>query len=130
MFIRIEGSSSVPIYRQIIDQIRDQVASGALKIDEQMPSVRALAAELAVNQNTVLKVYNELCREGVLRMERGSGTFVAETSETKQIEEREWIIASMLAETVEKAKSYRIGPAKMRELLEEQLKKRHLKEQS
>ena len=130
MFIRIEGSSSVPIYRQIIDQIRDQVASGILKADEQMPSVRALAAELAVNQNTVLKVYNELCREGVLRMERGSGTFVAETSETKQIQEREWIIDSMLAETVEKAKSYRIGPGKVRELLEEQLKKRHLKEQS
>ena len=113
MFIRIEGSSSVPIYRQIIDQIRDQVASGILKTDEQMPSVRALAAELAVNQNTVLKVYNELCREGVLRMERGSGTFVAETSETKQIQEREWIIDSMLAETVEKAKSYRIGPWKV-----------------
>ena len=130
MFIRIEGSSSVPIYRQIIDQIRDQVASGILKADEQMPSVRSLAAELAVNQNTVLKVYNELCREGVLRMERGSGTFVAETSETKQIQEREWIIDSMLAETVEKAKSYRIGPRKVRELLEEQLKKRHLKEQS
>ena len=130
MFIRIEGSSSVPIYRQIIDQIRDQVASGILKVAEQLPSVRSLASELAVNQNTVLKVYNELCREGVLRMERGSGTFVAETSETKQIEEREWIIASMLAETVEKAKSYRMGPEKMREMLEEQLKKRHLKEQS
>ena len=130
MFIRIEASSAVPIYRQIVDQIRDQIASGTLKIDEQMPSVRALAAELAVNQNTVLKVYNELCREGVLRMERGSGTFVAETSETKQIHEREWIVDSMLAETIEKAKSYRIDAVKVRELLEEQLAKRYSKEQS
>jgi len=62
MFIRIEPSSSSPIYRQIMDQIRYQVAAGILKAGDKVPSVRQLAGQLAVNQNTILKVYNELCR--------------------------------------------------------------------
>lgn len=77
MFIRIEPSSSVPIYRQITDQIRYQIAAGLLKQGDRIPSVRELALQLAVNQNTVLKVYNELCRENILKIERGEGTFVA-----------------------------------------------------
>jgi GntR family transcriptional regulator len=66
----------VPIYRQIIDQIKYQVAAGILSAGDKVPSVRQLATQLAVNQNTILKVYNELCREGVLRIERGEGTYV------------------------------------------------------
>ena len=124
MFLRIEASSAVPIYRQIMDQIRDSVAAGSLKAGEKMPSVRVLAEELAVNQNTILKVYNELCREGVLRMERGSGTFVAETSEEVRIEEREWIIESMMGEVVDKANLYLIDEETLREMLERQIGKR------
>jgi GntR family transcriptional regulator len=67
----------VPIYRQITDQIRYQIAAGLLKKGDRIPSVRELALQLAVNQNTILKVYNELCRENVLKIERGEGTFVA-----------------------------------------------------
>lgn len=77
MFIRIEPSSSVPIYRQITDQIRYQIAAGILKKGDKIPSVRELAIQLAVNQNTILKVYNELCRDNILKIERGEGTFVA-----------------------------------------------------
>ena len=66
----------MPIYRQIIDQIKYQVAAGILSAGDKVPSVRQLATQLAVNQNTILKVYNELCREGVLRIERGEGTYV------------------------------------------------------
>ena len=124
MFLRIEASSAVPIYRQIMDQIKDSVAAGSLKAGEKMPSVRVLAEELAVNQNTILKVYNELCREGVLRMERGSGTFVAETSEEVRIEEREWIIESMMGEVVDKANLYLINEQTLREMLERQIGKR------
>ncbi|HSV26316.1 MAG TPA: GntR family transcriptional regulator [Sedimentisphaerales bacterium] len=60
-----------------MDQIKYQVASGVIKGGDRMPSVRELAAALAVNQNTILKVYNELCRENVLVVERGEGTFVS-----------------------------------------------------
>lgn len=73
----LNPSSGVPIYRQIQDQIRLGIASGKLRPGEQLPTVRALAVELSVNPNTVIKAYNELEREKVLATEQGTGTFVA-----------------------------------------------------
>jgi GntR family transcriptional regulator len=74
---QLNAKSRVPIYRQIQDQIRYGIASGLLSAGEQLPTVRALAVELAVNPNTVIKAYSELEREGILTTEQGSGTFVA-----------------------------------------------------
>ena len=77
MFLRIEKGSAVPISRQIADQIATLCASGGVQPGERLPSVRELARELAVNQNTVLRVYERLCGEGLLEMRHGQGTFVA-----------------------------------------------------
>lgn len=77
MFIRIEKASSAPISRQIIDQVRALCLAGTLKPGEQLPSVRQLARELAVNQNTVLRVYERLTAEGMLERRHGDGTYVA-----------------------------------------------------
>ena len=77
MFIRVEKGSSVPISRQIADQITALCLAGALKPHDQLPSVRQLARELAVNQNTILRVYERLSGEGLLDMRHGEGTFVA-----------------------------------------------------
>src|SRR5437660_375906 len=74
---RLNPKSGVPIYRQIQDQVRFGIAGGKLRPGEQLPTVRALAVELSVNPNTVIKAYTELEREGVLTTEQGSGTFVA-----------------------------------------------------
>lgn len=98
MFIRIEPSSSVPIYRQIIDQIRYQVATGVLQPGDKVPSVRQLAGQLAVNQNTILKVYNELRNEHILRVERGSGTVVAESGQPLTLSQRRKNVTSILRE--------------------------------
>src|SRR5207249_2668316 len=73
----LDPKSGVPIYRQIQDQIRYGVASGLLNPGEQLPTVRALAVELSVNPNTVIKAYTELEREGLLATEQGSGTFIS-----------------------------------------------------
>src|SRR5919201_1310932 len=73
----LDSNSGVPIYRQIQDQIRYGIASGLLDAGEQLPTVRALAVELSVNPNTVIKAYSELEREGILTTEQGTGTFVA-----------------------------------------------------
>lgn len=78
MFIRIEAGSGVPITRQIMDQIRDQCASGAFSPGDRLPSVRELARELAVNQNTILRVYERLTSEGLLDRRHGAGTYVAD----------------------------------------------------
>jgi len=96
--VRIEPSSSVPIYRQIIDQIRYQVAAGVLKKGDKVPSVRELAARLAVNQNTILKVYNELCRQNVLKIERGDGTYVSSSRQAIGPAERKQAVSNALRE--------------------------------
>jgi GntR family transcriptional regulator len=74
---KLNPKSGVPVYRQIQDQIRYGIANGLLAAGEQLPTVRALAVELSVNPNTVIKAYSELEREGILTTEQGSGTFVA-----------------------------------------------------
>src|SRR4029450_7205336 len=77
MFLRIEKGSAVPISRQIAEQIATLCVSGGVKPGERLPSVRELARDLGVNQNTILRVYERLCREGVLEMRQGQGAFVS-----------------------------------------------------
>ena len=76
MIIRIEKASGVPVTRQILNQIRTQCATGALQPGDQLPSVRQLALDLAVNLNTILRVYERLEAEGFIERRHGSGTFV------------------------------------------------------
>lgn len=75
----LDYSSGVPIYRQIIDQIKFGIASGQLKLGEQLPTVRALAVELKVNLNTVSKAYKELEIQNILETQQGTGTFINKT---------------------------------------------------
>lgn len=77
MFIRIENASGLPITRQVIDQITSHIAGATLRPGDRLPSVRQLARQLAVNQNTILRVYERLTEQGLLERIHGSGTFVA-----------------------------------------------------
>jgi len=76
MYIRIEKGAAAPLSRQIAEQIRAQCLSGVLKEGDCLPSVRQLARELAVNVNTVLRVYERLAADGWIVMRHGEGTFV------------------------------------------------------
>lgn len=76
--LRTTPGSAVPIYRQIVDQIRAHVSRGDLAPGDLLPSVRAVAEELVVNANTVAKAYGELVRSGDVVSEPGRGVFVAE----------------------------------------------------
>lgn len=78
MFIRIQRGSSVPVSRQIDAQIRAQILVGSLRPEDQLPSVRQLARELAVNVNTVVRVYERLSAEGFIELRHGDGTYVAQ----------------------------------------------------
>jgi len=75
--IQVSTGSSVPIYRQIMDQIRRAVAGGELAVGDQLPSVRSLAERLVLNQNTVARAYSELGRDGLIESQHGRGVFVA-----------------------------------------------------
>ncbi len=77
--IHISSNTGVPVYRQIMDQLKYCLTSGILSTGDQLPSIRALAKQLAVNPSTVVKAYNELEHEGVIENRQGRGAFVADT---------------------------------------------------
>ncbi len=95
MFLPIDPNSGLPIYRQIIEQVKRTVAAGALSSGERVPSVRELSSLLEINPLTVQKAYRELERENVLEMRRGLGMFVAAAAERQQEAEKS---VSQLAE--------------------------------
>ena len=78
MHIHISPHDGVPIYRQIVNQVKHLVASKRLKAGDEMPSIRHLAQQLLINPNTVARAYRELEGAGVLLSRRGSGTRVSE----------------------------------------------------
>jgi GntR family transcriptional regulator len=78
MEFQCDPTSRVPIYRQLMDQIRQAIARGRLRTGSRLPSVRVLSRELVVNPNTIARAYTELEREGVLNTRQGLGVFVAE----------------------------------------------------
>ena len=81
MFVHIERGSSVPISRQIAEQLRSQCLSGTLLAGDKLPSVRELAQQLAVNVNTVFRIYERLAAEGLIELRHGDGTYVCPRSQ-------------------------------------------------
>lgn len=87
--LQIDPHSGVPVYRQIMDQIKYQGASGLVKAGGQLPSIRELALSLSVNPTTVVKAYNELAHEGVIEMRHGKGAFLAEAPQMTQTKRKQ-----------------------------------------
>ena len=85
---RLDSSTGVPFYRQIIDQVLLAVGDGRLKPGEQLPTVRQLAVDLSVNLNTLAKAYREMEIRGIVQTQQGTGTFVAARSGAKSREKR------------------------------------------
>lgn len=119
MLLRIEKGSAVPISRQIASQIATLCASGALRPGERLPSVRELARELAVNQNTVLRVYERLCGEGLLEMRHGQGTFVATRAKAGQLAIHRERIVDELRQVARQAFGLGLSLDELHELLSE-----------
>lgn len=86
------------MYRQIIDQVRAGIASGSLTAGDQLPTVRQLAVDLAINPNTVLRAYRELELGGLLETHQGTGTFIADKKVDKDPGERERELTQLAGE--------------------------------
>ena len=95
--------SGVPVYRQIIDQVRGGIASGALAVGDQLPTVRQLAVDLSVNPNTVVRAYRELELSGLLETHQGTGTFVSSQKIRGREEERSRQLAQIVGDCVARA---------------------------
>ncbi len=101
--VHIDSESRVPIYAQIVEQIKAQIAAGQLTPGDQLPTIRQLATDLRINFNTVVRAYLELESEGLISTQRGRGTFVADSPEEEALadmreEKMELIIATALEE--------------------------------
>jgi GntR family transcriptional regulator len=119
MLLRIEKGSAVPISRQIADQIASLCASGGVQPGERLPSVRELARELAVNQNTVLRVYERLSGEGLLEMRHGQGTFVAARSSKHRLAGHRARLIDELRQIAQQAAGLGLSSDELHELLAE-----------
>jgi GntR family transcriptional regulator len=121
MFIRIESSSGVPITRQIADQIRNHSASGALAPGDRLPSVRQLAKELAVNQNTILHVYERLTGEGLLERRQGDGTYVADSLPRGRAKAQRDLLIQEIDRLGHRAVDLDLSPGELHGLIDESL---------
>jgi GntR family transcriptional regulator len=114
---KLDTASGVPFYRQVIDQVLAGIATGALVPGERLPTVRALAVQLAVNLNTVARAFKELEIRGVLATQQGNGTFVA-TSEVRIDEvERRRRVAQLVGDVLARAAAQGITLDELREAL-------------
>ena len=77
MQFRIDHASDRPVYRQIMDQIKRDIALGRVIKNEKLPTVRQLAGQIAINPNTIAKAYRQLEQEGIIVTKAGAGAFVA-----------------------------------------------------
>src|SRR5438094_5402953 len=102
MLFRPNPSLGVPIYLQLMEQIKHAIETGAIRAGEQLPGIRPLAEELVINPKTVAKAYRELEHEGVIELRHGSGAFVAERSGWKKAADRLRAGQTMVAATVER----------------------------
>src|SRR5881394_1867070 len=86
MLLRPNPSSGVPIYLQLMEQVKHGIETGALRPGEQLPGIRPLAEELVINANTVAKAYRE--HEGVIELRQGAGAFVSGNARAKELTDK------------------------------------------
>src|SRR3981189_2638690 len=101
--LRLDGSSGVPVYRQLLDQVLTAIASGKLAPGHQLPTVRQVAVDLTINPNTVMRAYRELEIRGILSTQQGTGTFITEQKLKAGEAQRRRRLAQMAGELVARA---------------------------
>jgi len=100
---RLDLASGVPVYRQIIDQVLGGMAAGTLAPGTQLPTVRQVAVDLAINPNTVVRAYRELEIRGVLETQQGTGTFISNQKVQRNEVERRRQLNQIVSEFVSRA---------------------------
>ena len=123
MLLEIDHHSGVPIYRQIKDQVREQIMAGRLKEGDQLVSVRELAAQLKVTPVTISKAYSAMEAEGLLERRRGIGLFIAKIRSDKKEQTKESIIEVLLSKAVTTAIQFGVSQNKLEKMLKDMFSK-------
>jgi GntR family transcriptional regulator len=121
MLLRPNPSSGVPIYLQLMEQVKHAVETGALRPGEQLPGIRPLAEELVINPNTVAKAYRELEHEGVIELRHGAGAFVSANVRAKKATDNLRAGQALVAAAVEKLRARGVTDEEIRRLFEAEL---------
>lgn len=123
MFITIDPASGLPIYVQIVNQIKTGIAMGRLLPEDPLPSVRQLALELTVNPNTVARAYLELEFEGIIYKRQGHGTFVSSQGVEMSKNERRKVLSELIERALVEGVNLGLGEDELRETFERVLEK-------
>ena len=122
MIAHVNFKSGVPVYLQIVQQVKDAAASGNLRPGDALPSVRALAEELRINRNTAARAYTELEAEGVIETRQGAGCFLkANGTSPLRKTVRSERLATELDAVIVQAHHLQISDAELKALLEDRL---------
>ena len=118
MQIILNNASMVPIYEQLVGQIKNQILSGELPENEPLPSVRALSTTLKISALTVKKAYDKLEEDGFVVTVHGKGTYVAPTNRSLPVEARRRAVEEDFTQALDKARAVGMTPDEIRQLLE------------
>ena len=118
MLFRPNPSSGVPIYLQLMEQVKHSIETGALRPGEQLPGIRPLAEELVINPNTVAKAYRELEHEGVIELRHGAGAFVSATARGKKLTDNMCAGQTIVSAAVERLRARGLTDEETRRLFE------------
>jgi GntR family transcriptional regulator len=121
MLFRPNPASGVPIYLQLMEQVRHGIETGALRPGEQLPGIRPLAEELVINPNTVAKAYRELEHEGVVELRQGTGAFVAGNAGAKKLTDKLKAGQTIVEGAVQRLRARGITDDEIRRLIEAEL---------
>src|SRR5262245_2033930 len=121
MLFRTNPSLGVPIYLQLMEQVRHAIETGALRPGDQLPGIRPLAEELVINPNTVAKAYRELEHEGVLELRHGAGAFVAEGVGARKVAEKLRAGQAIVVAAIERLRTRGVSDEEIRRLFEAEL---------
>jgi GntR family transcriptional regulator len=121
MLLPPNPSSGVPIYLQLMEQVKHAVETGALRPGEQLPGIRPLAVELVINPNTVAKAYRELEHEGVIELRHGAGAFVSTHARGRKLADRLRAAQPVVAAAVDRLRARGLTEEEIRRLFEAEL---------
>jgi len=122
MLFKPNPSSGVPIYLQLMEQVKHAIETGALREGDQLPGIRPLAEELVMNPNTVAKAYRELEHEGVIELRHGSGAFIARNRRAGKLADTFRAGQSLIAGTIAKLRARGVSDEEIRRLFEAELR--------
>jgi DNA-binding transcriptional regulator YhcF (GntR family) len=120
ILFRPNPSLGVPIYLQLMEQVKHAVETGALRPGDQLPGMRPLAEELVINPNTVAKAYRELEREGVIELRHGAGAFVSANAHPKKADKVR-AGQAIVAAAIERLRAQGVTDEEIRRLVEAEL---------